>query len=672
MPTPQNLLAGESSPYLLQHAGNPVHWRPWGAAALDEARRRDCPILISIGYAACHWCHVMAHESFENEEIAALMNKLFVNVKVDREERPDIDHIYMSALNAMGEQGGWPLTMFLSPEGAPMYGGTYWPPAPRWGRPSFPQILLAVDKAWREKREALLQQGADLQANLAQLAQLNPGADLAPANLANVATLLLRQIDPIHGGIGGAPKFPNAPIFRFFWNEHFRTGDPAPRDAVRSLLDALCQGGIYDHLGGGFARYSTDAEWHVPHFEKMLYDNAQIIELLSLAQAEAPTPLYAIRARESFDWLMREMRVDGALAAAQDADQDGEEGLFFVWTAPEIDTALGADSAAFKRTYDVRDGGNWEGRNVLRRLTPLGGEAEEAKLKAARERLFALREHRPKPARDDKILADWNGLMIAALARASAVFNAPEYLAAARGAYAAVNTKLRDPAGRLVHAWRAGRIGASGLLDDYSSMARAALALFETTGERSYLDDAVKLSHEARDLFGDDDGSFFITARDAADVPGARPRHAHDGATPSGIGLMAEVLARLWHLTGDAVWREAAHRLIRAFTGAANLLPQSPLLLAAADFLERGRLIVVVGPLDDSAAIALANAALAAPDPSTCVLRMPANAAWPEGSPAHGKALVRGLPAAYVCAGSTCSAPCTKPDELRSLIKLQG
>src|SRR3984957_16723212 len=373
----QNLLAQETSPYLHQHAGNPVHWRPWGAAALAEARERDRPILISIGYAACHWFHVMAHESFENEATAALMNRLFVNVKVDREERPDIDHIYMSALQSLGEQGGWPLTMFLSPDGAPMFGGTYWPPEQRWGRPSFTQILHAVDKAWREKRDALLAQGANLFDHLAEMARTKRGVALVPDDLTRIARQLMRQLDPVNGGIGGAPKFPNAPIFRFFWSEHFRRKDPEARAAVRNLLNALCEGGIYDHLGGGFARYSTDAEWHVPHFEKMLYDNAQILELLALAHAETPDTIYEARARETFAWLMREMRVGDAFASSQDADQAGEEGLFYIWSAEEIDALLGADAPTFKAAYDVRRGGNWEGRNVLRRVTPPGDAAEE-------------------------------------------------------------------------------------------------------------------------------------------------------------------------------------------------------------------------------------------------------------------------------------------------------
>jgi uncharacterized protein YyaL (SSP411 family) len=659
-----NLLADETSPYLLQHAGNPVHWRAWGAAALAEARARDRPILISIGYAACHWCHVMAHESFENEETAALMNRLFVNVKVDREERPDIDHIYMSALHALGQQGGWPLTMFLTPDGAPLYGGTYWPPEPRWGRPSFAQILHAVDKAWREKREALAAQGAKLLDHLAEISETRPGEALTPEDLTRAAAALARQLDPVNGGLGRAPKFPNAPIFRFFWNEYFRREERAMRAAVRHLLTALCDGGIYDHLGGGFARYSTDAEWHVPHFEKMLYDNAQILELLALAHAETPTPLFEARARETFAWLKREMLVGGAaFAASQDADQDGEEGLFFVWTGEEIDAALGPDSAAFKTAYDVRPEDNWEGRNVLRRL---GAEGDETSLAASRARLFALREHRPKPGRDDKILADWNGLMIAALARAAAVFKAPEFLKAAQAAYEFVDKTLRNGQGQLVHAWREGRTGAAGLLDDYASMARAALALFEATGARAHLDEALALTRAAANLFGDSRGGFFMTARDAADIPGARPRQSHDGATPSGVGMMAEVLVRLFHLTGDVEWREAADRLFRAYAGAPEILPQSPLLLFAADFLERGVVVVVAG--EDENAEALAACALSSPDPATCVLQTRGDADRPEASPAFGKSSIAGVAAAYVCRGRVCSLPVTTAQELLQLL----
>jgi len=668
-----NLLSDATSPYLIQHAHNPVHWRQWGAAALQEARERDRPILISIGYAACHWCHVMAHESFENEATAALMNRLFVNIKVDREERPDIDHIYMRALGALGQQGGWPLTMFLSPDGAPLFGGTYWPPEPRWGRPSFPQILHGVDKAWAEKREALLAQGANLTAFLAELAAPRAGGGLAPEDLSKIAAGYLRQIDPRHGGLGGAPKFPNAPVFRFLWNEAFRDNDQGARAATRQLLVSLCEGGIYDHLGGGFARYSVDAEWHVPHFEKMLYDNAQILELLALVHADAPNPLFAERAAETFGWLMREMRFGDerafAFAASQDADQAGEEGSFYTWTGEEIDAALGQASRPFAAAYDVRPEGNWENRYVLRRsLRPHGEPAAETALAASRARLFALRETRPRPGLDDKVLADWNGLMIAALARASAVFGAPAMLQAASTAFAFIDEHLRDASGRLAHAWREGRVGAVGLLDDFANTARAALSLFEATGERAYLNRAIALVDESRDVFGDGEGGYFLTARDAVDVPGSRPRHADDGATPSGVGIIAEVLARLYHLTGQARWRTDCERLINAFSGERDRLAQAPLLLAAADFLERASVVVVAGDPNGPAAAALLAPALASPDPATCVLRTPDGTDWPEGSPGHGRTPVAGAPAAYLCRGSVCSLPVTAAQDLREVM----
>ena len=663
-----NLLGEATSPYLIQHAGNPVHWRSWSAQALEEAKRRDRPILLSVGYAACHWCHVMAHESFEDPEIAALMNQLFVNVKVDREERPDVDHIYMSALHAMGEQGGWPLTMFLTPDGAPIYGGTYWPPVSRWGRPSFRQVLKAVDDAWRDRRDASQAQGAKLVQHLSEIAAAAPGENLIPDDLTRVSESLLGIVDPVYGGIGAAPKFPNAPIFRFFWSESFRRSDPRLRASVRSLLGALGAGGIYDHLGGGFARYSTDAHWHVPHFEKMLYDNAQILELLALAYAQTPNPLYADRARETFDWVKREMSVDGAFAASLDADTEGEEGRFYVWSADEVDRLLGEDSAAFKAVYDVRPDGNWEGRNVLRRVSPPGDEASETRLAASRARLFAEREKRPRPARDDKVLADWNGLMIAALARAAAVFSEPRFLVAARGAFAFVVANMATPDGRLAHAWRAGRIGAQGMLDDYAAMARAALGLFQASGEPVDLRAATQWAETALRLFGAPDGGLYMTAHDAGDGLVVRPRPAHDGALPSGASLLAEVLARLASLTDDVRWREAAERVIRAGSGSREALVQNPLLLAAADLLERGAVVVVEGPLDDPDALALARTALAAADPAITVLRIDA-ALWPEGAPGSRSSLGV-LPAAMACRGQTCSLPVNTSDALKDLLAM--
>jgi uncharacterized protein YyaL (SSP411 family) len=667
METGRNLLGQETSPYLLQHAGNPVHWRPWGSAALEEARRRDCPILLSIGYAACHWCHVMAHESFEDPETARLMNDLFVCIKVDREERPDIDHIYMTALHALGQQGGWPLTMFLDPEGRPMFGGTYWPPAPRFGRPSFRQVLQGVAAAWRDRRAEMNQNGAALAGRLAKLSAPRPGRALTPDDLANVGAELLRVVDPVHGGLRGAPKFPNAPVFRFFWNEMFRRRDPGFGEAVRSLLEAMNAGGIYDHLGGGYARYSTDDEWLVPHFEKMLYDNAQILELLALVHSMWPDPVFAKRARETVGWLMREMRVGDAFAASLDADQAGEEGAFYVWREEEVDAALGEGSAKFKAAYDVTANGNWEGRTVLRRLVPLSSPEEEADLAASRAKLFAVREARPKPGRDDKVLADWNGLTIAALVRASAVFSEPAWLGYARLAFDFIATTLKRGDGRLIHAWREGRPGARALLDDYASMARAALALFEASGEPGDLEAGRRLASEALDLFGDGAGGVYLTAKDAVDVPGARPRHAHDGATPSGVGLLAEVFVRLWRLTDEARWREAAEGLSHAFSGAPEGLGASPLLLMSADMLERGGSLVVDGPLDDPRAEALAAVALRAPDPSLTVLRLDRRL-WPDGPPRAD--LPRAAePVAMLCQGQTCGLPVTTPEALDGLMR---
>src|SRR5208283_3388355 len=406
-----NLLRHQTSPYLLQHADNPVHWRPWGQEALAEAAADDKPILLSIGYAACHWCHVMAHESFEDPDTAALMNTLFVNIKVDREERPDIDHLYMSALHGLGEQGGWPLTMFLAPDGAPFWGGTYFPPAPRWGRPSFRQVLQGVAAAWRERDTMVTQNAGALRRMLERQSAVEAGELPTPTHLDAVAAALLRITDPDQGGIKGAPKFPNPPIFRFLWQNAFRTGASAGQEALHLLLQRMSQGGIYDHLGGGSARYATDAIWLVPHFEKMLYDNAQLLELLAFAHADRPSPLYAERAEETVGWLLRDMRATkgakAAFASSEDADSEGEEGRFYVWTADEVDAALseaglGAVAAAFKRAYDVTPGGNWDERIILRRVTPRGAPDEEAALARARAALLAARDRRVRPGRDGK------------------------------------------------------------------------------------------------------------------------------------------------------------------------------------------------------------------------------------------------------------------------------
>jgi uncharacterized protein YyaL (SSP411 family) len=667
MAASQNLLAQETSPYLLQHAANPVHWRPWGKAALDEARAANKPIMVSIGYAACHWCHVMAHESFEDPETAALMNSLFVNIKIDREERPDIDHIYMSALHALGEQGGWPLTMFTTPDGLPFWGGTYFPPEPRWGRPSFRQVLQGVANAFHSGAEAVTQNTRALKQHLEQQAAASVGDAPGPAHLDAVAQAYLRMTDPEHGGLRGAPKFPNPPIYRFLWQNAFRTGDPAAAEALHLMLERMSQGGIYDHLGGGYARYSTDDIWLVPHFEKMLYDNAQLLELLALAQAHRPSPLYAQRAAETVGWMMRDMtaqQVNGksAFAASEDADSEGEEGRFYVWTRAEVDALLGPDAAAFSQAYDVTPQGNWEGRTILRRVAPMGTPDQEAALTQARKILFDAREKRIRPGWDDKVLADWNGLAIAALARAAIVFEQPAWLNRARQAFDFILANMTAGHGGVEHAWRLGRVTAPGLIEDQAAIARAALALYEATGNPDDLATAQRLVRAAEAEFADSHGGFYSTAAGASDVPLTRPRTATDDATPAGNGVMAEVFARLFHLTGDPAWRTQADAVLAAFAGQPDRLAGMPSLLAAADLLEAGTSVAVVG--EAKAAAALALAALAAPDPAVVVVRASGSAALPAGHPAFGKTAGAQPAAAYVCRGNVCGLPVYSPTDL--------
>jgi uncharacterized protein len=665
MPAPENLLGQETSPYLLQHAQNPVHWRPWGKAALDEARETNKPIMVSIGYAACHWCHVMAHESFEDPETAALMNTLFVNIKIDREERPDIDQIYMSALHALGEQGGWPLTMFTTPDGSPFWGGTYFPPEPRWGRPSFRQVLQGVANAFHSKAEAVTQNTRALKHHLEQQATASVGTAPGPAELDAVAQAYLRMTDPEHGGLRGAPKFPNPPIYRFLWQNAFRTNQPEAQRALHLMLDRMSQGGIYDHLGGGYARYSTDEIWLVPHFEKMLYDNAQLLELLALAHAHQPNPLYAQRAAETVGWMIRDMtaqRIDSkaAFAASEDADSEGEEGRFYVWTESEIDSLLGSTSKAFKAAYDVTPNGNWEGHTILRRITP----TDEQTLAESRNLLFQAREKRVRPGWDDKVLADWNGLAIAALARAASVFQQPAWLDRAREAFDFILTQMTAAHGGVEHAWRLGRVTAPGLIDDQAAMARAALALHEATGETTYLTTAERLANAAEEAFADGHGGFYTTAAGASDVPMTRPRTAADNAIPAGNGIMAEVLGRLYHLTGNPEWRSRTAAVLTAFAGQPDQLAGMPTLLAAADLLEEAATVVIAG---DSPA--LLKAALGAPDPAIVVLRAANTNQLPPDHPAFGKTAGSLGAVAYVCRRNVCGLPITDPAALSQTLR---
>jgi len=668
----RNRLAREISPYLLQHADNPVDWMPWGPEALERARREDKPILLSVGYAACHWCHVMAHESFENADIAGLMNREFVNVKVDREERPDIDQIYQAALAMMGQQGGWPLTMFLTPDGDPFWGGTYFPPTTRWGRPGFPEVLQAIAGIYRNEADKVAANVAALRDGLARMSMNLPAAGVPGETLDAVAERLLDEVDLRYGGIGQAPKFPQTAIFTLLWRAWKRTGREDYRRAVTTTLTHMCQGGIYDHLGGGFARYSTDAEWLVPHFEKMLYDNAQMVELLTLVWQETRDPVYEARVRETIDWLLREMVAEGgAFAATLDADSEGEEGRFYVWDMAEIEEVLGSDAALFGQFYDVVPGGNWEGKTILnRRHRPEPADAAtEARLASLRTRLLARREGRVRPGRDDKVLADWNGLMIAALAEAGMVFEVPAWIAAATRAFSFIRDRMTI-SGRLRHAARAGRFGPPATLNDYAEMSRAALSLFEATGEGSYLECARSWVDAVERHFRDEDrGGYFLTADDAEALI-VRTKTAYDNPTPSGNGTLVGVFARLYLLTGETAYAERAESTVRAFAGelTRNFFPLAT-FLNNAEFLGRTLQVVIVGDRSSSDTRALCRAVLERSLPDRLLTVVGPGESLPTGHPAAGKTALDGRATAYLCRGMACEAPVTDASALAGLLE---
>ncbi len=666
LPLPsENALGRETSPYLLQHKDNPVHWQAWDKAAFAAALAHNKPVLLSVGYAACHWCHVMAHESFENPAIAAVMNEFFVNIKVDREERPDVDAQFQTALALLGQQGGWPLTMFLTPSGEAFWGGTYFPPDQRYGRPAFGDVLRRVAQLFRDDPATIAKNRDALRAAIERQSAPLVRAD-APAltcdTLDAIAQQFWRLVDPVNGGLAGAPKFPQPSIIELIWRAYRRTGAPLYRHAVTLTLDRMSQGGIHDHLGGGYARYSTDARWLAPHFEKMLYDNAQMLELLTLVWAETRRPLYAERVRETVAWLLRDMPTPGgAFAATLDADTEGEEGKYYVWTEGEIDSVLGAEAAAFKRAYDVSAAGNWEDRNILNRLRrpELGSASEERSLAASRAKLLAVRERRPKPGLDDKVLADWNGMAITALAQAALVFGAPSWLAAAKRAYGFVRETM-SIGDRLGHSWRAGRLQPAAMLDDYAHMARAALALHQALGEGGYIADAERWVAVAdRHYWDNAHGGYFFTADDG-DPRLRRTRSTNDHATPAGNSVMLAVLARLWRLTGKDAYRARAERLIAASAGAG---PENSLGLAsffnAFEHFVAASQVVIVGDRKADATVALVDAAIAAGHPDLVLSVIPPGATLPPTHPAAGRGAVNGQPTAYVCVGTTCSLPTT-------------
>ena len=658
-----NRLAHATSPYLLQHKDNPVDWWEWGPEALAEARRSNRPILLSVGYAACHWCHVMAHESFEDPDAAAVMNELFINIKVDREERPDVDHIYMSALQILSERGGWPLTMFLTPEGDPFWGGTYFPKETKFGRPGFVQVLREVTRVFREEPGRIAQNRTILLNRLRQTRSPAP-AGPAPglADLDRVGQKLVEVFDPVDGGLQGAPKFPNPPILEFLARYARRSANPEAQARLRLSLERMALGGIHDHLGGGFARYSVDAHWLVPHFEKMLYDNAQLLELYAIAAQETGSRLFASAAEGIVAWLEREMTLaGGAFAASLDADSEGVEGKFYVWSLDEVREVLGADADLFTRVYDVTQAGNWEEANVLNLLRSSEPDADtEARLAPLRERLLARRETRVRPGLDDKVLADWNGLMIAALVRAGLALDRPAWISLAEQAFAfIVGAMVRDR--RLGHSWRAGALVFPGFALDYAAMMRAALALHEATNATAYLDQAKAWRNVLlADYHIPDTGLLAMTAQETADPLVVRPQPSHDEAVPNANGVFAETMVRLAGLTSAEADRQRAEETVARLSFVAWTAPAGHAsLLNALELHLRGLTIVVTG---DQTGV-LRQAALRLPylDRIAVVSDPTALAA---DHPAKTQMSAEGDPQALVCAGMRCSLPVATATDL--------
>ncbi len=660
-----NRLGQETSPYLRQHAGNPVDWRPWGEAALAEARRRDVPMLVSIGYAACHWCHVMAHESFEDEATAALMNERFVNVKVDREERPDVDAVYMEATQALTGHGGWPMTVFTTPEGEPFYCGTYYPPAPRLGMPSFRQVLLAVADAWTTRRAEVSGAASSIVEQLARRSVLPPGeAPPTEEQLAAALRTLRREHDDRFGGFGGAPKFPPSMVLEFLLRHAARTGEADALAMVEQTAEAMARGGMYDQLAGGFARYSVDAQWVVPHFEKMLYDNALLLRVYVHWARATGSPLARRIATETADFLLRDLATpEGGFASALDADSEGEEGKFYVWTPKQLAAELGEEDGRWAAgLWGVTDEGTFEhGTSVLQ----LRSDPEDAERYARiRGRLAAARERRVPPGRDDKVVAAWNGLAIAGLAEAGAVLDDRRYVDRARVAAELLATVHLGPDGRLLRVSRDGVPGRhAGVLEDYADVAEGYLALYAAGGDPRWVDAAGRLLDVVRGQFGDGEGGFFDTAADAERLV-RRPRDATDNATPSGLHAAAGALLSYAAYTGDTVTREAAEQALRV---AGRLAADHPRFagwgLAVAEALADGpREVAVVGPAADPATAALRRTAWLGNAPGM-VLAVGEPGA--DGVPLlRERPLVDGRPAAYVCRRLVCDRPVTDPAQL--------
>mgnify|MGYP000885046740 CR=1 FL=1 len=671
-----NRLASAASPYLLQHQDNPVDWYPWGEAALARAKAEDKPIFLSIGYAACHWCHVMAHESFEDPATARLMNELYVNVKVDREERPDLDSIYMNAVVALTGQGGWPMSVWLTPDGVPFYGGTYFPPTPRGGMPAFSQVLLGVHDAWRNRREQVLAGGQDLLAHLRQAAAGLPAAGGLPGRdaLAAAVKSLWSSFDWRDFGWGRAPKFPQPMTLEFCLRYHTLTGEVTPLEMAVKTLRAMARGGLFDQLGGGFHRYSVDAVWLVPHFEKMLYDNAQLARVYLHAWQATREPEFRRVAEATLDYLQREMTDPaGGFYATTDADSEGEEGKFFVWSEAEVDAVLGADAALFKAAYGVTAPGNFEGHNILWAAQEAAALAEkfgltvtevESRLAAGRRALLAERERRVRPGLDDKVLAAWNGLALAAFAEAARVLGRADYARTAVANAEFLLATLRGPDGRLRRSWRAGVAAGNGFLEDYAYVAEGLLALYEATFTPRYFEAAQALMNTVLQAFADPAGGFFDTSDDHETLV-VRPKDTQDNATPSGNAIAATVLLKLAAYTGAVHYREAAERALATVGPQLARYPTGfgQWLSAAAFALAQPKEVALVGDPRADDMRALLDVVFGPYRPFQVVaLRRPGE---PPALPLlEGREPIAGRATAAVCFNFTCRLPVTDPAAL--------
>jgi len=674
-----NHLVHETSPYLLQHADNPVDWYPWGEEAFEKARAENKPVLLSIGYSACHWCHVMAHESFEDEAIAQLMNENFVNIKVDREERPDLDQIYMNAVQMMTHHGGWPMTVFLTPDGVPFYGGTYFPPQDRYNMPGFPRVLIGVAEAYRDRRDDIRETGTSLVNELRRLSETSTSDQPIERELLDAAYAgIIRNYDSVNGGFGGAPKFPPAMTLEFLLRTTARTGNQEALDIVSHTCKKMANGGIYDQIGGGFHRYSTDSKWLVPHFEKMLYDNALLSRLYLHYYQVSQDPLAKETVEGILDYVLREMTDPaGGFYSTQDADSEGHEGKFFVWDIDEIRNVLGErDAALFCGYYNITESGNFEGKNIPNVTYSVEHIAKEhgvsvselqESLTESRRKLFELRETRIKPGRDEKILTAWNGLMMASFAEAGVILNRPDYTAAARRNAEFVIFNLQKD-GALLRTWKDGVAKFNAYLEDYAFLIEGLTTLFETTGEFRWLTKALAFSVVMIKEFWDEDaGGFFFTGTSHENLI-VRSKDFFDNATPSGNSVAALVLLKLALLSGNEKYRDIATATLGAIADQARRYPSGfGYALSAADFLlSTPKEIAIVGndPFDIQPLLRevwrtyLPNKVVAASFGVDVIPLL------------ENRPLVNDLPTAYVCVQYACQKPVTDPIELGAQLRL--